>query len=139
MKNRKPILVLSVFAFIITVILLVSCNKYPDGPGISLRTRNERLANTWKVDNYKINGNDFTSLVTGYTETFTKNGAYNYSWGLLDGSGTWTFQNNDKEVKLTGNDSQASRTLTLLKLEEKSLWYSYVENDNKHELHLNQK
>lgn len=113
-----------------------SCKKYPDGPTFSLRSRAERVANTWKVENYKINGNDFTSLVSSYTETFTKNGAYTYSWGILDGSGTWSFQNKDTEIQIVGSDNQTSRRLTILKLEEKSFWYSYMEGNDKHELHL---
>ncbi|MDP3557451.1 MAG: hypothetical protein Q8T03_08755 [Bacteroidota bacterium] len=113
-----------------------SCKKYPDGPTISLRSRAERVANTWKVENYKINGNDYTSLVSSYTETYTKQGAYSYSWGIVDGSGTWSFQNSDTEIKIRGTDNQASRKLTILKLEEKSFWYYYFEGNDKHELHL---
>ena len=113
-----------------------SCKKYEDGPVFSLRTRTARVANTWKVENYKINGDDFTSLVSSYTETFTKKGAYSYSWGILDGSGTWEFQNKDTEIKLNGNDGQASRTLFILKLEENAFWYYYMDGNNKNELHL---
>lgn len=113
-----------------------SCKKYEDGPVFSLRTRTARVANTWKVENYKINGDDFTSLVSSYTETFTKKGAYSYSWGILDGSGTWEFQNKDAEIKLSGNDGQASRTLFILKLEENAFWYYYMDGNNKNELHL---
>ncbi len=113
-----------------------SCKKYEDGPAFSLRTRTARVANTWKVENYKINGDDFTSLVSSYTETFTKKGAYSYSWGILDGSGTWEFQNKDAEIKLNGNDGQASRTLFILKLEENAFWYYYMDGNNKNELHL---
>ncbi len=113
-----------------------SCKKYPDGPTFSLKSRAERVANTWKVENYKINGNDFTSLVSSYTETFTKKGAYSYFWGILDGSGTWSFQNKDTEIQIVGTDNQTSRRLTILKLEEKSFWYYYYEGNDKHELHL---
>lgn len=118
---------------------LQGCNKYSDGPILSVVSRTERLANIWKVENYKIDGTDYTSIVTNYTEIFSKSGAYSYDWGILGGSGTWAFQNNDMEVKLTGNDNQTSRTLYILKLEEKALWYYYTENDKRHEFHLSQK
>jgi hypothetical protein len=49
-----------------------SCNKYDDGPLVSIRSRTERVSNTWKVENYKVNNDDLTSLVTDYRETFTK-------------------------------------------------------------------
>jgi hypothetical protein len=115
------------------------CNKYSEGPILSVLSRTERLANIWKVENYKIDGTDYTSIVTNYTEVFSKSGAYSYDWGILGGSGTWAFQNNDMEVKLTGDDNQTSRTLYILKLEEKALWYYYTDNDKRHEFHLSQK
>jgi hypothetical protein len=119
--------------------ILQGCNKYSDGPMLSVVSRTERLSNIWKVENYKIDGTDYTSIVTNYTEIFSKSGAYSYDWGILGGSGTWAFQNNDMEVKLTGNDNQTSRTLYILKLEEKALWYYYTDNDKRHEFHLSQK
>ncbi len=130
------------FTFLLTLMALVaisglqSCKKYSNGPGLSFVSRAERVSNEWKVDNYKINGADFTSLVNGYLETYTKGGDYSYSWGVLNGTGKWKFQNNDSEIKLNGTDGQSSRTLTILKLEEKAFWYSYMEGNDKHELHL---
>jgi hypothetical protein len=137
MKHKNSLLAISILT--ISILLTVSCKKYPDGPLLSLRSRSERLSNTWKIENYKINGNDFTSLIPSYTETFTKNGSYNYSWSVFEGSGTWSFQNHDKEVKLNGNDDQSSRTLYILKLEERALWYYYMDGNDKHEFHLNEK
>ena len=83
-----------------------------------------------------INGTDFTSLVSNYTETFTSNGDYSYSWGLLDGSGTWKFQNNDEEIQLTGTDNQSDRKLIIQKLEEDAFWYYYMDGNDKYEIHL---
>lgn len=139
MKTNFLVIILIIFGFGTAIPLITSCKKYPNGPDFSLRTRTERLSNTWKVDNYKVNGTDYTSLVPNYTETFTKTGLYNYSWSVFSGLGNWTFQNKDKEVKLNGNDSHASRTLIILKLEEKSLWYYYMDGNDRHEFHLNEK
>lgn len=113
-----------------------SCNKYDDGPMISLNSRAERVANKWKVDNYKVNGTDYTSLVSGYSETYTKEGAYSYTWGVLSGTGTWAFQNNDAEIKITGLDNQSTVTLVIQKLEEKQFWYYIMDGNDKKEYHL---
>ncbi|MBC7411776.1 MAG: hypothetical protein H7331_04905 [Bacteroidia bacterium] len=139
MKTKNILLALSICTATITLSSITGCKKYPDGPEFTIKTRTERLANTWKVDNYSINGTDYTSLVSSYNETFTNKGAYSYSWSFFNGSGTWDFQNKDKEVKLTGSDKQSSRTLFILKLEEKSLWYYYMDGNDRYELHLNQK
>ena len=120
--------------FALTV--FTGCKKYPDGPGLSLRSKTERVSNTWKVENYKINGSDFTSLVSNYTETFTKEGNYSYSWGILSGNSGWAFQNKNMEIKLNGSDSHTSRTLFILKLEEKNFWYYFMDDKDKYEVHL---
>ena len=131
---------LTVLIFLgLTIFSIQGCKKYSEGPLISLKSRTERVANTWKVDNYKINGTDYTSLLTDYTETFTKEGNYSYTWEILDGSGTWVFQNNDMEIRITGTDNQSSETLIILKLEEKQFWYYYMDGNDKKEFHMIQK
>jgi hypothetical protein len=132
-KNKTAILIL------LSAILLGgfnSCKKYPDGPALSLRSRTARVANTWKVDNYKVNGTDYTSLVSGYTETYTKDGNYSYSWGNVAGTGTWMFQNDDAEIRITGIANQSDVTLVILKLEEKEFWYYYMDGNDKKEFHM---
>lgn len=110
--------------------------SYGNRPVSTLHLKADFLINTWKIDKYKINGKDFTSLIPKYTETFTKNGNYSYAWSVSNGSGTWKFINNDTEVKLSGTDKQASRLLHILKLKQKSLWYYYIDGNDKHEFHL---
>lgn len=139
MKTKNRLTVVAILFIALALPTIQSCKKYSDGPAVSFRTRTERVANTWKIDNYKINGTDYTSLLTGYTETFSKDGAYSYEFGLLDGTGTWEFQNNDKEIKLTGISSQSSQTLIIMKLEEKQFWYYYMDGDDKKEFHLIEK
>lgn len=121
------------------IITNIGCKKYEDGPMLSFRSRTERVANTWKVDNYKLNGTDFTSLVAGYTETFNTDGNYSYSWGILSGTGKWEFQNNNKEIKISGIDKQSSETLYIQKLEEKQFWYYYFDGNDRKEFHMIQK
>jgi hypothetical protein len=135
MKNRKS---LGVLVILLGLMLLgnQSCKKYADNEGISLQTRTERVANDWKVENYKVNGVDFTSLFAGYTETFTTGKAYSYQWGIIEGDGTWAFQNSDEEVRITGGTNQTSRTLFITRLEEKQFWYYYMDGNDKKEFHM---
>jgi len=134
MKNKTNITLIIIAAIMLTG--FQSCEKYPDNPLITLHSRSERVANTWAIDNYKVDGTDFTSLVTGYTETFTKEGDYSYDWSAVEGTGKWAFQNDDMEIQITGTDNQQSRTLYILKLEEKQFWYYYMDGNVKHEFHL---
>lgn len=134
MKNKKVML----FAILagLTTISLPSCNKYDDGPMFSFRSRTARVANTWKVDNYKVNENDYTSLMAGYTETYSKDGNFSYQWGSFGGTGKWAFQNDDNEIKISGISSMPSQTLVILKLEERQFWYYYMDGDDKKEFHM---
>lgn len=138
MKNKKTLSLLFIIAGFI-MLALPSCQKYADGPVISLVSRTERVSNTWKVDNYKVNGVDYTSLVSDYNETYTKEGTYSYSMGIASGTGTWSFQNGDAEINLVGITNQNSHTLFILKLEEKSFWFYYMDGSDKKEFHMNQK
>lgn len=123
----------------LSTLTITGCKKYEDGPLISLRSREARVANTWKIDNYKVNGTDYTSLMGGYSETFTKSGGYSYESSILNGSGTWKFRNHDEEIALTGTVNQDNYTLVILKLEEKEFWYYYMDGDDKKEFHLIEK
>ena len=134
-KQIKRVSLLILFTALLTM-SFEGCKKYPEGPLISFRTRTARVAQSWKIDNAKKNGSDYTSFVTSYTETYTKGGDYSYVWGILGGTGKWAFQNSDKEIALTGVSNQSSHTLVILKLEEKSFWYYYIDGSDKYEFHM---
>ena len=135
MKKIKQLSTIILLAAIIFP-SIQSCKKYPNGPLISFRSRTERVSNTWKVDNYKLNGSDLTSLASGYSETFSKDGNYSFSWGILAGTGKWAFQNSDKEIRITGVSNKSSETLYILKLEENEFWYYYTDGNDKNEFHM---
>lgn len=135
MKNIARFISLIVISGMITF-GLQSCKKYDEGPLISLSTRTSRVANNWKVDNYKVNDVDYTSLVADYKETFTTDHNYSYTWGLLGGTGTWGFENNSAEVRITGTENLASQTLYILKLEQKQFWYYIMDGADKKEYHM---
>lgn len=118
------------------VFSLQSCQKYEDGPFFSLQTKTSRLSNSWKIDNFKINDVDYTSLLNGYTETFTTDHNYSYTWGILGGTGKWEFQNNYNEVRITGTDNQSSETLYILKLERTQFWYYIMDGNDRKEYHM---
>ncbi len=134
MKFRKIILVFLFAGIVITT--TQSCQKYPDGPFISFRSRTERVAQTWKVSSYQKNGTDNTSLYGGYTESYSKGGAYSYSWGILSGTGTWGWADNQRDIQLNGAGNQGTYTMVILKLEQAEFWYYYMDGSDKKEFHM---
>jgi hypothetical protein len=136
MKTKTTTLSLCLVLLGACLFTLPSCKKYPDGPSISLRSKSERVANTWKVDTYTINGSDYTSLASGYIQTFSKDGNYSFSMGSVMGSGKWEFQNDEMQIQVTGVSNQSSETLFILKLREHQFWYYYMDGNDRNEFHL---
>jgi hypothetical protein len=105
---RNTILLLVASTFILTG----SCKKYPDGPLISLRTKEHRIAGTWDVEYFSINGFDSTSYLKSqpfYGMYFfgIKNGNYIVAPALYGheypylASGSWTLKNHKKDIEIT--------------------------------------
>jgi hypothetical protein len=136
MKHTNKITLLALLTVGISVSTLQSCKKYENGPSLSLRSRTERVANVWKIESYILDGSDLTSLTTGYTETYTKDKDFSFSYGSQSGTGKWVFQNDDKEIKVYGIDGQESKIMKILKLEEKSFWYQSTEGNRVSVVHL---
>jgi len=135
MKNIRKMFTLAILSVMMTV-GFQSCSQYPDNTGITFVSKLDRVSRAWKVENYKVNGTDYTSLVAGYTETFTKTGTYSFQWAILGGTGTWKFQNSDAEIQITGVTNVSARTLYILKLEETAFWYYYMDGTDRKEYHL---
>ncbi len=126
------------FGIIVIASSLTSCKKYPDGPSISFRSRIERVANTWKMEQVMLNGSDVTSNFTNnnYTETYDKSENYSYRSTVGSGSGKWSFENNDMQIKRQGVSGQSTLDLTILRLKENSFWYKYTDGNDSYEFHL---
>ncbi len=135
MKNIRNLFTLSVLS-VIMMFMIQGCSQYPDNEGVSWLSKTDRLSGTWNVENYKVNGTDLTSIVSGYSETFNTKGGYSFQWAILGGTGTWKFQNGFSEIKISDVNNVIPRTLFILKLEENSFWYYYMDGDTKKEYHL---
>jgi len=134
-KKTTRIIIFNLFK-ILLVAQFISCNDTQNNGDKETENKRALLSKSWKIDLYTVNDINYTSLIYNYVETFRSSGQYNYSWSIFEGSGVWHFQNKDTEIKLKGIDKQASRTLTILKLEEKRLWYYFQDSVGKHEFKL---
>lgn len=131
MKNTAIFLLLAIIA-------LQGC-KYEEGPGISFRSRKERVVNFWKLTTVINNGTDVTSL--WFEEILTFKGVEFFKdntckiyifpdFGPTSSiSGTWSFTNKDEGLIITNVIFDPSSTYDILKLKETELWLRDNLND----------
>lgn len=136
-----------------SLILLEGCKKYPEGPALSLRSKKERVANTWKLDALISGGVDstayFNSLFNDYTVSLTKSGSYNISYNIRGFSSTetgdWSFSSDKEDLKITPKSITfgsvpSPSVLQITKLYEKELWLrSFYGNGVAKEYHFSPK
>ena len=109
---------------------LSSCSKYEDGPAFSLRSKKERIANTWRVEKAMDNGSDVTSSFDQYELEMLSDGkaslAALYTLGDLtfefETNGTWSLENNNEDLRLDFENDAADETYEILRLKEDELW-----------------
>ncbi|MBI3520359.1 MAG: DUF5004 domain-containing protein [Bacteroidetes bacterium] len=143
------------FIFLSSILLFTECKKYPEGPAISFRSKKERISNSWKVSELKINDVDstayYTNILHDYTLNINKSGSYTITYFVTvpnignitnTESGFWSFSSNKKDLNLSPSSISygnvpSSSSWQILKLYEKELWLrSFDVNGKKTEFHL---
>jgi hypothetical protein len=131
------------YIFLMFVVFLFGCRKYPDGPELSLRTKKSRLENKWQVDKRFLNG---VNIILGnddliYIE-FKKDGTFEKQVEDANGGpkpvrGTWEFTDRKKRLVIStpaytskiGSVPQKSEVCRILRLANDQFWISdEVEN-----------
>ncbi len=133
MKFTKMMLAAIIFAATIST-TLPSCQKGDDDPIISLKTRKDRFTNTWTLTKYEKNGvsqdlNGATYIYNAFnsgTLTRTIEGTIFGYPTIVVSDGTWSFLNDDEDVKITIGGS--AEIYNIQRLASKELWIKKTEN-----------
>ncbi|HTF03578.1 MAG TPA: lipocalin family protein [Bacteroidia bacterium] len=130
------------------ILIFASCNKYEEGPMMSLRTKTMRLSNNWQMSSAYQNGVDKTSefnvVFAGYQLDIRKDNTYTLqfspgSTGTITDNGTWEWNGDKTHVVFTNSDGE-SQDYTILRLKEKELWMRFHDDNNDEwEVHLTPK
>jgi predicted NAD/FAD-dependent oxidoreductase len=131
MKLHKILFLLAIVAMAATS----SCNKYEDGPSISLRSKARRIANTWKYEKYIVNGVELAGTPSKQTlkQFWSANGEMNTTYinqvtGVAETvNGNWELIDNDSKIRVTQNNviqgiPETTIIYTVLKLSNKEMW-----------------
>ncbi len=140
MKIKNLILISAV------MLIFTSC-KYEEGPAVSLRSKEERLCNEWKIDKKLTNGveNTLTEAELQTIVEFKKGGDYSITVPILGVyvvfSGTWEFYDNKEKIITTyeanvlGTNVVQKDTSKILRLMEKELWLEGKDSTGIVEIH----
>lgn len=131
---------LSILFAAFAVLFLVSCGKYEEGPGISLRSKASRIDGSWKVEKYTEDGADFTSDYASLTFEFTKDGSYTVSdayLGQLE-TGSWELTSNNEDFTFTFSDG-TTEAYKILRLTNSDFWISQTYSGITDVIHLKAK
>lgn len=136
-KTYKPLVLFLVFALSFT-----GCGKYEEGPSFSLRSRTNRVVNTWAIDRVFIEDKDASTLMQGFINSyrieFTKDDRviekYTSDIGTHTNLGTWRFE--DSYARILINYSGRVKSYKILRLASDEMWLEEMDNDIKFEWRL---
>ena len=143
--NAHSIMKTTISFAIITVLLLslFSCKKYPEGPSLTIRSKEGRVDNKWKIDKWIIGGVDsvmyyaaegtFIELTKDGKVTATQIQAYGGQTLTTTYTGEWQFSDNKEELAwiITDNWGNPADTsvFNILKLKHKEFWIEDEDDD----------
>ena len=143
----KKIVKISIIALIVgcTAFTFSGCGKYEDGPSISLLTKKARVAGTWGVEKYMVNGVDQTAawrqVYSSENLIFDKAGTYSATYNTILGpftdAGTWAFINDNANLQLISSSANSVADVwEIIRLTNSELWVRETgSSSNADELH----
>lgn len=123
---------LGLVAMMALTMTVTSCNKYEEGPKVTLLTAKMRITGDWSLLNVTADGYDVTSFYPTTSLEIVKDGTYKYT--ATSGSvsvtenGSWKF-NSDKTQYISTDSDGDITTYTIVKLKNSILKLKYVDSD----------
>lgn len=116
--------------FLFAAIVFTGCNKYEDGPFISLSSAEKRIEGTYTLDKYYIDDEEVTLAdmnISDYEVTYNKDGSGSRTINGLTSDIQWEFDEKkenirEKEQGLSGEWSAWGNYRKLLKLTKDEIW-----------------
>ena len=135
--------------FLFVLLLLVSltnCSKEKVEP---VRTPEDVIATGWRLTQYLRNGVDETSqlVIKNYEESYAKPEAHSRSYvdennQAQSQTGTWKYDKEKNRINVSGvssvkmtrtTGSVSSSYYEIQKLDDQTLWYTFVNSSDRHE------
>lgn len=140
----KKVFGITLILALIAGVSFTSCNKYDDGPTISLLPKKMRLVNEWETEKVIYNGVDQGTSASWENETleFKSDGDCEYT--SVSGSsstsitGSWEFDNNKEDLKITTTILGINNITIykILRLKSNELWLEHTSGSDVTETHM---
>lgn len=132
------------FVIVLLSLLTVGCDDYENGPKMSFRTKRERAINTWKAEIAMRDDVDATAWYKDWTLDIREDGHIvmtdlDDNDSVVTQNGFWDFVNDESEIRFLYTIPAVDpdrKTVTILRLMEKQLWYRDVTDTATWEFHL---
>ncbi len=113
---------------LVVLLTVGACKKYPEGPILSLQSRDARVAGSWAVEKVVVNSQESTGYYSKYTYSYGSDNSYTEDNGFNSIKGSWAFTANQDSIIINYNASQVLHRFKILKLKKKAMWL--IENVN---------
>jgi hypothetical protein len=121
----------NIFALLFISILLLSCGKYEEGPGISLLSKKNRITNVWSLSS-RITNSQTTNLSNTTwkveikdDETYNSQATY-LGIPFLNESGIWKFSTDKSQLLTTASGSSNTDSWEIIRLTKDELKLKYI-------------
>lgn len=122
---------IAVFGAVTMMATLPGCNTYEDGPGLSVRSKYERMVNTWEAKTVMRGLVDVTAWYGDYQLDMREDGRMTLSDrdeldSLVTIDGFWDIVNDNKDLQLIYANPPMNpdrATYEILRLKEDELWF----------------
>ena len=112
-------------------VILFSCAKYEDGPAFSVRSKKERISNTWEIDKVLIDGIQVSSDFSRFKFDFSNDNSAIVSYliddELVEYFGSWSLLEEDQFQYAVQGDSLGIQSIIeenwkIRRLKEVEFW-----------------
>ncbi len=132
---KKNFLKAGIALTMVSALVLGSCGKYEEGPGLSLRTKTARITGVWDAKEYVSSNGTVTADNSTSTVEMVKDGAFKVTSGSTTTTGTWEFSSDKSKVKTTFSYTLLGQTITntsestIIRLTNEELWLKDEDGD----------
>jgi hypothetical protein len=131
----KKLTLLMALTVMISGFTLTSCNKYEEGPAISLLPAKTRVVRTWEVDKYvDADGTETAGDSSDPVYNFTKDGEVSITTSGITTTGEWILDSDNENITISYSLGSISFDFDskIVRLTTKEFWLEDADGDQTH-------